>query len=223
MHLVAPDRARLAEPATTAPTAGSVTAPSTGSFAFMQEQRGEPVTYDPCEPVRYVINDRLAPVGGDELVASAVSTISAATGLVLEHAGSTDELPRPRRPARDVLRYGMDPSPVLIAWTTPKRVPDLAGGVVGVAGSVAEGVGGSGMRYVSGSVYLDAAELSGILRRPDGPAQVRAVITHELGHLVGLDHVEDPGELMYAANIGNTQLGPGDRRGLAALGAGSCG
>jgi hypothetical protein len=39
---------------------------------------------------------------------------------------------------------------------------------------------------------------------------------------VGLDHVEDPGELMYADNVGRVTLGPGDRRGLAALGSGQC-
>jgi hypothetical protein len=170
-----------------------------------------------------VVNDALAPAGGGGLLAEALGTVSAATGLVFEDAGSTDEPADPDRPPRDVLRHGLGPSPVLIAWTGPEQVPDLAGGVVGVAGSVAEGVGGSAMRYVSGTVYLDAADLTGILQRPDGADQVRAIITHELGHLVGLDHVDDPGELMYAQNVGRTDLGPGDRQGLAALGSGSCG
>ena len=214
MVLVAAGDERLA--------AAPAVTPGTGSYAFMQEQHGEPVTYNPCEPIRYVVNDELAPDGGTALLTEALETVSDATGLVFESLGRTDERPDPDRPARDVLRYGTAPSPVLIAWATPEQVPDLAGSVVGVGGSNAEGVSGSPMRYVSGIVYLDAAEFSGILRRADGEAQVRAIIVHELGHLVGLDHVDDPHELMYAENVGTTQLGPGDRQGLAALGSGSC-
>ena len=48
------------------------------------------------------------------------------------------------------------------------------------------------------------------------------MITHELGHVLGLDHAPDPRQLMYAENIGVTALADGDRRGLAILGAGRC-
>ena len=48
------------------------------------------------------------------------------------------------------------------------------------------------------------------------------MITHELGHVLGLAHVDDPRQLMFAENLGTTTLADGDRRGLAALGAGAC-
>jgi hypothetical protein len=214
MWLVAPGGTRLAEPPAVPMGAGS--------FTFLQEQLGEPVTYDPCQPIRYVVNGALAPPEGAALLTEAVSTISGATGLVFEAEGSTDEAPTLERSPRDVLRYGLSASPVLVAWATPEQVPELAGETAGVAGSVAEGVGGSAMRYVSGSVYLDAADLSVALQQPGGADQVRAIIVHELGHLVGLGHVEDPGELMNAVNDGRTELGPGDREGLAAVGSGTC-
>jgi hypothetical protein len=53
-------------------------------------------------------------------------------------------------------------------------------------------------------------------------AQKKAVVMHELGHVLGLDHVADAHELMDAENVGLTTLGPGDREGLALLGRGAC-
>ncbi len=41
-------------------------------------------------------------------------------------------------------------------------------------------------------------------------------------HAPGLGHVRDPGELMAESDSGVTELGPGDRQGLAAVGAGRC-
>ena len=63
----------------------------------------------------------------------------------------------------------------------------------------------------------------------DGPsdglerANLQAIVDHEFGHLVGLDHVTDPGELMAEVNLGRTSYGPGDLEGLARLGAIPCG
>ena len=45
---------------------------------------------------------------------------------------------------------------------------------------------------------------------------------HELGHVVGLDHVKDRHELMNPEYLGLDTWGPGDRQGLAVLGAGPC-
>jgi hypothetical protein len=76
--------------------------------------------------------------------------------------------------------------------------------------------------YTNGSVALDTPDLSRMLSIPKGRAVVRAVIMHELGHVVGLAHVHDRSELMHADNHGLTTFGPGDLQGLAQLGSGHC-
>ncbi len=44
------------------------------------------------------------------------------------------------------------------------------------------------------------------------------LLTHELGHVMGLGHVQAAGELMYTTMHGQTTFGPGDRAGLRRLG-----
>lgn len=189
-----------------------------GSFEFLatQPHDGEPVTYDPCKPIRYVVNDSLAPAGTDGLLQDAVRRVSVASGLVFELEGTSDRLPG--SPGEPLMTR-----PVLVAWTTPQIVPQLAGRVAGIGGSTAVTTdSGVERQYVTGEVALDAPQLSEVLARPYGGLQVRAIIMHELGHLVGLAHVADRRELMYRDNVGQLDFGPGDREGLAALGSGRC-
>ena len=127
------------------------------------------------------------------------------------------------RPSRQQDRYGDRWAPVLLAWTTPEQDPRLRGDTAGIAGSVPESTGMSGdLRYVTGIVVLDAPQFRDLLRQVAGWERARAIVMHELGHLVGLAHVEDPLELMGERNMIPLEFGPGDLQGLATLGNGSC-
>lgn len=185
-----------------------------GSFSFLQTQRGsdEPVGYDPCRPIEVLVNPDGAPDNYDELVDTGLDRTSAATGLSFIRVGLTDN--------RDVMT-GPFPrrEPVLIAWATEGEVPALAGDVAGLGGSVAVGQPGA-LRYVTGRVVLDSDVFASF--GPDEQPFAQAIVDHELGHLVGLGHVDDPRELMYADNVGVTTYGPGDREGLAELGSVDC-
>jgi hypothetical protein len=197
-----------------------------GTFTFAQHQPGAPetpMTYDPCEVIYVEINDGLAPPAGELIVRRALDEISRATGLQFAVEGTTDRLPEESGVAPSMGALGGDWPPVLIAWTTPDQLPDLSGEVAGVGGSQAlKDPLRQHWRYVTGTVALDAPTLADMLTKPDGDRLVQAIVIHELGHLVGLGHVDDPTELMHEDNVGRLTLGPGDREGLAQLGSGQC-
>jgi hypothetical protein len=79
---------------------------------------------------------------------------------------------------------------------------------------------GRGPRLVTGTVVLDRLGASGL---PLDSGGALTVLLHELGHLVGLGHVEDEDDIMHATSGRHTpEYTPGARRGLHALGSGPC-
>lgn len=202
-------------------------ASSSTEFAFIHTVDGpdgtRPVAWDPCRPVHLVVNNAHAPTGSDKLLREATARISSATGLQFVIDGPTTEAPSTDRKTEDKKRYGNTWSPVLVAWTDPATVPQLKGSVAGLAGpDGAPYFETAQEHWVSGSVNLDGPQLSDALRRPAGWNMARAIVMHELGHLVGLEHVTSRSELMYAETTGRTDFGPGDREGLRQLGLGHC-
>ncbi len=197
----------------------------TYTFLAVQDDATTPVTYDPCRPVHYVVRAAGEPRGGRELLTEAVAEISAQTGLQFVADGSTDEEPSAQRRSYQPLRYGDRWAPVLVAWRTASENPDFATDVVGQARSVSVALKGTPRTYVTGQIWLDTTRIGAMINDPD-PQQrrlARAVVQHELGHLVGLGHVDDPMQVMFpTASPVITELGPGDRTGLARLGQGPC-
>ena len=58
-------------------------APADPSYEFLQTQpaSSEPVAFDPCRPVHYVVRPDQAPPGAQDLLTQALADVSAATGL----------------------------------------------------------------------------------------------------------------------------------------------
>ena len=198
---------------------------SSGSYRFVAHQSdgATPVAYDPCRPVHYVIRRQGEPAGGDQIITDAVLRVSQATGLRFVYDGATSEAPSRQRASYQPDRYGNRWAPVLISWVTPNENPDFAADVTGEGGSTHTGLPNRPSAFVTGAVELDAGQLTRVLQRPGGNRVVRAVVLHELGHLVGLDHVTAANQLMYPqTRPGVTDFGAGDLTGLAALGRGTC-
>lgn len=217
----------LAADAAQAPLATPEPAPSgTGGYQVLEhEDDGSriPVRWDPCRPIHYVIRAGGAPPGGEAAVFRSVALVEQITGLRFSYDGQTAETPRADRPTQDIPRYGDRWSPVLVAWTTPQEYPAMTG-YAGLGGP--DAVSGSTpghRRYVTGVVLLNRDHLSQVVSWDDGQARLQAVVLHEFGHLIGLDHVNDPAELMYRQpTVHPGGFAPGDRRGLAALSGGPC-
>ena len=196
-----------------------------GSHAFVAFQANgvTPIAYDPCRPVHYVIRPDNMPAGGEEMVHAAAGRITQATGLQFVYDGATDEPVTEHREPYQPDRYGDRWAPVLVAWQTDTENAELAGGVVGLGGSTSMSFGVvSTSFFVSGIVVLDGGQFPDVVAR-SGPEVAQAIVVHEFGHLVGLDHVADESQLMNPETVpGITDFAAGDLEGLARLGRGSC-
>jgi len=199
--------------------------PGGGPHSFMMTEPGssKPVTYSPCQRIRYVVNAARQPAGADGVVASAIKAVQKYSGLRFRYLGTTRRQPSRNGEISVTPAPGKKYPPVLIAWTTPKRVPALQGSVAGEGGSTAVSSGSSSyMHYVTGQVTLDSADIAKMLKQGNGRALARAIVMHELGHVVGLDHVQNRRQIMSPVNVGQTTWGKGDRTGLAMVGRGRC-
>ena len=190
-----------------------------GGYAFLHTAAdGSPVAFDPCRPVHYVVRRAEAPAGADAVLSLALAEVSTATGLVFVPDGLTDEpLTDDRAPLqRD--RYGDRWAPVLVTWSDERETPRLRGRVAGFAGPVAVDPDGRGPRLVTGTVVLDR----GSFAAAGDHGAMLAVAVHELGHLVGLAHVDDRYDTMHREGTTSPRFTDGARRGLARLGRGRC-
>lgn len=196
-----------------------------GGYAFMMTQNdGSPVKWDPCRPLRYVLNNQEAPAGAEGLLHDAFAQMAVITGQVVLYEGTTTEEPSQDREATDAARYGNRWSPVLVAWSNDSLQPGLKGDVAGFAGPMAvRDREGALLRYISGQVVLDGPQFSNILKSHSGRARARAIILHELAHLYGLEHVDDNRTLMYPATTSAvSDFTDADLRGLHAVSGGQC-
>lgn len=190
---------------------------SASSFVFiaLQDDGINPVTYSSCLPIHVELSGRTMPPGAEGVVEEAIDEIAAASGLEIELVAETAASPNGPR------TYW---APVLIAWSDPGEVADLDGPVIGRGGSAVRrvGVNGEVRLFVTGGIELDGPAFAQVLELPNGRDLARAIVVHELGHVLGLDHTDDPSQLMHGENYGVTRLGSGDRAGLARLGQGPC-
>ncbi len=199
-----------------------VVASTTGPWKLRDVTKDGTVLHDPCIPIRWKISTDRMPAGAEEVVKEAVADVAAHTGLVWEAEGYVnDPVALERDPLVD--EDGWHWAPVLIGWSTEAQTPELADNTAGVGGPmVSRGAYGPHEYLRSGTVILDLDQFPTDLSNATERLRAKALIMHELGHVVGLDHVDDQHQIMYPAALSQLDWGPGDLAGLAAAGAGQC-
>lgn len=108
-----------------------------------------------------------------------------------------------------------------MSWQDGSAIAEITDDTAGLGGSrVLTNPDGS-QRLVAGTIALSRDYYAELEDRGDR-AQAMAVLLHEFGHVLGLAHVQDAGELMNEDNLGRFSFGPGDLEGLRLLGQGRC-
>jgi hypothetical protein len=192
------------------PLTGPGGPPPTPPYTFSQVNHGVPVRWNPCAPLRYVVNMAGHDASFRQVINEAVERLEAATGLPLVPIGDTTFMPTN---AAGTSKSAAD-GELVIALGDETQTDLLPGQVVGRAGFVF-----SSTSILRASVVIDMGDVGS--HAPWSSTGVGPVLLHELAHAVGLDHVSDPTQLMnaVASDNGPVTYGAGDLTGLWQVGA----
>lgn len=189
-----------------------------------------PMRWNPCqEAITYVVNTRFARERGRTKAAArtrarteiirAMDKVADATGLPMRYAGTTTRIPT----GDDWFEQQGPDDEIVIAYVdndTSAGRSTLIGGAWGQGGQVYRY---EGKTVVVGRGFaLFDADKAVKMRSGFGAGDRRGnLVLHELGHVVGLDHVSDRKQLMHPQLSDTTPNGfaEGDLQGLRELGA----
>ena len=195
-----------------------------GGFRFIERAAdGDPVRWDPCETITYAINaSGISPPVRPDLE-EALARVTDVTGIDFAPVGATRETffsAYRRMRYRGVIRE----AELILIWVDHEEYEAIRRRLQDQRPSIAfaktmVGLYADRDQYFGGIIVLDADATA---RRGFGDAFAHgSVLLHELGHIMGLDHVKDPHQLMYSGrrpDLGLTGFAAGDLEGLRRLG-----
>ena len=208
---------KTVDPVDVVPSPLPGTSPTNGPYDFLFDRgvffsegvRPNPTimaSWDNCFPLRYALNVDLAE--NDEqiqVLIDSVEEIEAGTGIDFQFAGVTSAgmnianeliIPENFRPTLPFMYLppddnGAGPVDLVIGFSNDTDTPDLGGGVIGVGGSIVSQDQAGNLEQLRGFAVIDLTDL--YVGGADSELTLRnikATTTHELGHLMGLGHVD---------------------------------
>ncbi len=179
---------------------------------------GKAVRWNPCAAIHWQFRTADAPSWGLTLTRQAVARIAQVTGTRWVYDGAVSTAPSsawlPHSPG--------GARPVLIGWTDGAHSDLLRGRastVLAVTRTAWFGVVRNGVTTAAIKAAVIALDRSDRLPVTGG-ASWKAVLLHELGHAMGLDHAGSSAQLMYPVLQRNLpDLQSGDLLGLSKVGA----
>jgi Matrixin len=214
-----------AAPALAASPASAATAPYSLQYLALSNGHRVVARWNPCRTHTYKVNLASVPTATRAAVLAetqaSLRVLGAKTGMSFSYRGATSEIPR-------VGSYARQSADIIIAFTTPLKTNYLYGtadAVGGNAASVMTRTSGTTKTYtaaiVKGFVVVNAPKLLRSYRAGFGTGVRRGnLLLHELGHVVGLNHVSNARLLMNPLLSRYTPNGyaAGDAAGLSVVG-----
>ena len=206
---------KTVDPIDVVPDPLPATPPTSGPYDFLYDRRQFEIqgvrpsptieaSWENCFPLRYALNVDLAENDAQiQVLIDSVDEMEAATGIDFQFAGVTSAgmnvNPRLLVPelTNDPFMYlppddnGTGPVDLVIGFSNEMDTLALLDGVIGTGGSIFSGDQDGNLEQLRGfavvdllNLYVGAADSELTLRN------IKATTTHELGHLMGLGHVD---------------------------------
>ena len=176
---------------------------------------GQVMRWNPCAPVHWRADLRLAPPGALTTVQQSVAALSAATGISFVYDGTATYIPQPSSTTQ--------PAPLVVSFGRHSGQP-LGSNYLTGSGQIGDG----GYRAVgtwNGKAVIYRLTSSYVVIDADAyrfrSSQIKSsTLLHELGHAVGLNHARQASEVMYPviSPTTGTSYAAGDLTGFRLVG-----